>query len=787
MNALRLFSLKRFLRLKPLSFCGIVIGCFLPVCVCAQTARKIAPIPVEAAIRAVTLRRDCPIDLSPDGELIAYTVRDETRRTTETDERYRNFSRSGVSSFAGEGNDVLITDLKTGAVKNLTAGKGTSWTPSWSPDGKTLAFYSDRDGLARIWLWNRVTGQLRKVSNAIARPLFANEKILWTPDGKKLLVKLLPEDKTLEAAAKLLTAHSAEDTKPKSAGATVYLYRSSETAAKNAAPAESDAIHLYNRGVADFAAIEVTTGKIERLAKNIHIRGLRLSPSGERAALLTSRRIAVNPPDNLHDLKIISLKTNKVTVLQTDISGLWSGEFLSWSPDEKFIALNSFSPQKSSRIILVSTARPIAPKVFELPLAARPADESPLWQTDSQIVYFGHLNAVWKLDIKDNKAEKLAEIPERRLLGIVAPFQANTYWSNSDARSLVVKTFSPETLARGFYRLDLQTRAYTPEIENNSNYGGNETLDISQDKKLLVTVIESAASAPQVWATKDSVLNFRQVTRVDQRLDGYATGESRLIEYQTAKGRKLRAALLLPAGYEKGKRYPVVAYVYGGINLSSRANDYGLAGQGVNNMQLLASRGYAVLLPDLPTRGANISADLTEMMMPALDKIIELGIADKDRVGVMGHSFGGYTTISLLSQTNRFRAGVMIGGFGNIFALYGVMRSDGEAFNVDWWEKGPNALGDSPWKARDKYIENSPVYNLDKVKTPLLIVHGAQDVSTPPFLADEIFVGLRRLGADVVYAKYENEGHNPAQWGFANQVDYATRLINWFDKHLKGQ
>lgn len=789
MRVLRFFSSAHLISLLRSSFCAVIFGSlFLTGIVSAQTTRQLAPIPVEAAVRAVSLRADCPIDLSPDGAFVAYTVRDETRRTTEAEERYQQFSRTGVSSFAGEGNDVFVTDLKTSSTKNLTLGKGTSWTGSWSPDGKTLAFYSDRDGLTRVWLWNRVSGKMRRASNAVTRPLFANEKILWTPDGKTLLVKLLPENTTLENAAELLTAQSAEDKRPKSAGATVYLYRSDEATTKTDESVASDAVHLFNRGIADFATIDVATGKIERLAKNIHIRGLRLSPSGETVAIMTSRRVTVNPPDNLHDLILISLKSKKSTILQTDIPGLWTGEFFSWSPDEKYLVFNSFnSSQKTSRLILVETAQAAAPKILDLPVETRPAGQSPLWNAASNKVYFIHLNAIWRADLNKNQTEKLAEIANHRLMSIVAPFQANAFWSDQSERFLLVKTFSPETLMRGFYRVDLETKAIAAETEKSENYGSAETVDASQDKKTLVTALESSAKPLEIWATSASVRDFRQVTRIDERLAGFASGESRLIEYQTTKGRKLRAALLLPAGYEKGKRYPVVAYVYGGINLSSRANDYGVIGHGVNNMQLLASRGYAVLLPDLPARGSNVAADLTEMMMPALDKIIESGIADKDRIGVMGHSFGGYTTLTLLSQTNRFRAGLMIGGFGNIFALYGAMRSDGEAFNVEWWERGPHAMGDTPWKARDKYIENSPFFNLDKVKTPLLIVHGSKDVSTPPFLADEIFVGLRRLNAEVAYAKYENEGHNPAQWGYANQIDYATRMIEWFDKHLKNQ
>lgn len=767
-------------------FAAFWSGLLFAIALCCA-AQKTAPLPVETAVRARTLRKDCPIDLSPDGNFIAYTVRDETRRTTEVDARYRVFGRSGVSSFAGEGNDIFITDLKTGASRNLTQGRGTSWTPSWSPDGKTLAFYSDRDGAARIWLWDRTSGRLRRAGAAIVRPLFANEKIYWMPNGKTLLVKLLPEKSTLEKAAGLLTVRAVEDKEKKVNGATVYVYRGVDIVSESSGLAVGDAVHLFNRGLADLAAIDVTSGKTERLAKNIHLRSFRLSPSGEKIAFLAARRIVLNPPENLHDLSVLTLKSKKIETLQTDIEGLWSGEFISWSPDEKFIAAGSLIPQKTSRLLIFNAAKSNETRTFDLPLETRPANAAPLWNSGSNALYFIHLNALWKISLGENKAEKVVEVSNHRLTEIVAPFGVNEYLATGQANTLYVRTFSAETLMRGIYRIDLQNKTVALEREKNENYGTSETTAVSADRRIFFTLVESAAQPPDIWAADVSFSKLRRITHIEEKLAEYQMGASRLIEYQTAKGQKLRAALLLPADYEKGKRYPLIAYVYGGINLSSRANDYGMIGQGINNMQLFASRGYAVLLPDLPTRSANVSTDLTEMITPALDKAVELGIADKNRIGVMGHSFGGYTTLSLIAGSDRFRAAAMVAGFGNIIGLYGAMRSDGEAFNVEWWEKGPHGFGAAPWKVTDKYLKNSPVFHLDRVKTPLLIVHGAQDVSTPPFLADEVFVGLRRLGTKVVYAKYENEGHNPAQWGYANQLDYGKRVIEWFDEHLKNQ
>lgn len=112
------------------------------------------------------------------------------------------------------------------------------------------------------------------------------------------------------------------------------------------------------------------------------------------------------------------------------------------------------------------------------------------------------------------------------------------------------------------------------------------------------------------------------------------------------------------------------------------------------------------------------------------------------------------------------------------------MDSEGAAFGTSL-ERVFYALGGTPWEYRDRYIENSPVFYLERVETPLLIVQGENDTFVPPFLADEVFVGLRRLGREVEYAKYHNSGHDPEVWSYENQLDLCNRMVSWFDAHLK--
>jgi len=198
---------------------------------------------------------------------------------------------------------------------------------------------------------------------------------------------------------------------------------------------------------------------------------------------------------------------------------------------------------------------------------------------------------------------------------------------------------------------------------------------------------------------------------------------------------------------------------------------------------VLATRGYAVLYPDTPIHPGTIMQDISKTVLPGVNKLIELGIADPDRLGVTGQSLGGYGTLSLIVQTNRFKAALMDAGLGNLTSSYGEMGKDGSSYAIGIWENNSRIQLGTPWTSRDRYIENSPVFYLDRVETPLLITHGSEDFAVAPFLAEEIFVDLRRLGKTVVYVKYEGEGHGLEN--YQNQLDFIERMINWFDKYLK--
>jgi dipeptidyl aminopeptidase/acylaminoacyl peptidase len=177
-------------------------------------------------------------------------------------------------------------------------------------------------------------------------------------------------------------------------------------------------------------------------------------------------------------------------------------------------------------------------------------------------------------------------------------------------------------------------------------------------------------------------------------------------------------------------------------------------------------------------------ADLADAVLGGVDAAVALGVVDPDRLAIMGHSYGGYSSLAVLVQTDRFRAAVSSGGFSNLLSHYTPMREDGSTVGIGWSESGQGRIGGSPWEVRDRYVANSPFFFLDRVTAPVLLLHGGADRTVLAARAEETFVALRRLGKAATLVRYEGEGHHPGSWRAANAADYWERVFDWLGRHL---
>lgn len=282
---------------------------------------------------------------------------------------------------------------------------------------------------------------------------------------------------------------------------------------------------------------------------------------------------------------------------------------------------------------------------------------------------------------------------------------------------------------------------------------------------------------------------------LNRQLDAIAKPQYRTVNYKTSDGQRLPGALLLPYGYTPGRRYPTIVYVYGGslAPAGNWANPYKFISRSLLDPLLLAGHGYAVLIPSLPLesmgKASDPMLDLEKGVQPAIEKVVEMGISDPDRIGVMGHSYGGYTVYGLVTQTNRFKAAVAYAGLTDLLSLYGGLDRRYRFSEFVNPMTGPFLLeaqqlrmGVPPWQDLQRYLRNSPYLHADKVTTPILMIHG--DLDTHPLSdAEQFFVALNRLGKRAKLVRYLGEGHVVESPG--NVIDMWGHIFNWFDQFLQ--
>jgi len=601
----------------------------------AQTPRPQA-LNVRDALGIAVFADRNQLDLSPDGSLVAFALQD-SQRATASGNRGNDFDDRGVPR-GHAGTDVYVADGRSGKTRRLSDGRGSAWGPVWSPDGRYLAFYSDRDGLVRVWLWEPGRDTIGRLSAEIARPYFGFEQVQWSPDGRRLLVKLLPEGVSFAEMDRLLPVRGLPGSTVTTAQRTgvtarVFTYRptTTTTASTGQSPQAPMTVNIdstrsfLNVELADLALIDVPSGRTQRIARRVRAMGYRFAPAGERVAFSTRQ------PDagtgmlvyNRYDLWVVDTAGGPPRMLVPKAI-LEYGLGFSWSPSGEHIAYSGQSVQVV-RAADGAKVRTFAREGVSLEHEYRP----PLWLDDNTIVVAAR-DTLLRLSLTSGAVTAAGTPSERRLIDIVAP--AST--QHLSGRQVTIAASDRRSKRVSFQRVDLQTGKVAVLFESNMALGATDLayhLDMSRDGRVVAFVAETGANPPDVWISDGAFTRPRQLTHLHPEITRLTLGQSRLVEWSGKNGKRIQGALLLPSGYVPGKRYPMVVKVYGGSLLSGRVNRFGLEA-GIDNLQLLASRGYAVLLPDTPLEEGTPMADLAAGVLPGIDSVIASGVADPDRI-----------------------------------------------------------------------------------------------------------------------------------------------------------
>jgi dipeptidyl aminopeptidase/acylaminoacyl peptidase len=267
-----------------------------------------------------------------------------------------------------------------------------------------------------------------------------------------------------------------------------------------------------------------------------------------------------------------------------------------------------------------------------------------------------------------------------------------------------------------------------------------------------------------------------------QQKDYLWTSGVRLVDYTSTRGDKLQAALYLPANYDPAKRYPAIVYIY--EKLSQAANTYPQPGFNGFSIAAYTSNGYAVLEPDIVYKVNDPGVSAVACVVPAVKAAIATGVVDAQRVAIHGHSWGGYQTAFLVTQTDIFRAAIAGAPLTDMIAMYSLIYWNSGGTNQAIFESSQGRFSGGYWENREAYIRNSPVYFAQNVKTPLMILHNDKDGAVDHTQGIEFYNTLRRMGKPVIMLEYKGENHGLRKP--ENMKDYTVRMREFFNHYLKG-
>ena len=349
------------------------------------------------------------------------------------------------------------------------------------------------------------------------------------------------------------------------------------------------------------------------------------------------------------------------------------------------------------------------------------------------------------------------------------------------SRPLYFRAFDEDTKASGYYRDRLDAKA-PPEriIMADMNLG---TPTKARNAEMYVMTKSTYVDFPNLWVGPSIAAANTKITDANPQQKDFVWGTAELITWNSLDGVPRQGILYKPDDFDPTKKYPMITYFY--EELSDGLHSYIAPNGGTSvNITHYVSNGYLMFEPDIHYEAGHPGMSAVKSLIPGVQKLVDRGYVDPKALGLQGHSWGGYQIAYLVTQSQMFAAAEAGAPVSNMTSAYGGIRWESGVNRAMQYESGQSRIGKSIWEGLPLYIENSPLFGLERVTTPLLILHNDMDGAVPWYQGIELYIGMRRLGKEAYLFNYNNELHGIS--GRANQKDWAMRMQQFFDTKLKG-
>lgn len=354
-----------------------------------------------------------------------------------------------------------------------------------------------------------------------------------------------------------------------------------------------------------------------------------------------------------------------------------------------------------------------------------------------------------------------------------------------DNKNLILTGFNEVTKANGIFTLNHKNNKIYPKFSlDNKNFRLSKK---AFKEGTFIFTRQNFNEYPNLWIADNNFKHQKQISDVNPIYKNYKWGTVELFKWRAYDGVELEGLIYKPENFDPNKKYPMITYFYEKRSQSLHNFSTPTPSASIVNMPYLISNGYVAFIPDIVYKDGYPGQSAYNCIVSGVEAVESLGYINHDKIALQGQSWGGYQTAYIVTQTTKFAAAMAGAPVANMTSAYGGIRWKSGLNRAFQYERTQTRIGKTLWEegGLDLYIENSPIFFVDKVETPILIMHNDNDGAVPWYQGIEYFMGLRRLQKPVWLLTYNNEAHNLKK--VKNKMDLSIRMMQFFDHYLKDE
>jgi dipeptidyl aminopeptidase/acylaminoacyl peptidase len=672
-------------------------------------------------------------------------------------------SKDGVNVVyaTGEGVFAMSTADWNGTPLGLVSGKGKYSKFAWDEKQAQLAFLSSDS----VYLWDRKPGAARAL---VTSKVSDRGSLSFSRDGARLFFPTAPEKPAMK-----------KEDGPK-VNYDLWHYKDDHIQPMQKVQAAQDRNRTYRAviHIADAKVVALAGPDLQEIFPNEN--GLLAFANDDRAY-----RVQEDYGDtNINDQYLVNTLTGERKLL-----GKGRRSNYSWSPDGRYgirfdskdwLCLNVATGTEANLTNGLNAA--FFNEDYDSP--GRPGSYAPAtWTKDGKAVLLADRYDIWQVSPDGRLAKNLTDgVGRKRSIQfrVVRTDSEERLDGLDAAKPVLLRGESLESRETGFF-VDTVDGSAEPRqlIWSDKNYSNPVR---AKNADVMMLMAATFREYPDLVVTNSEMKAFTKVTDANPQIAGFLWGTSELMAFRSTDGKQLKAAVYKPEGFDPSKKYPVMVYIY--ERLSQNVNNFAEPRPTNSiNIPIYVSNGYIVITPDIAYREGYPGDSAMACVIPAVQKLIEKGYVDEKRIAIQGHSWGGYQIAYMLTRTNLFRAAEAGAVVVNMFSAYNGIRWGPGRPRQFQYERTQSRIGGTPWQYPMRFIENSPLFRMEQVKTPVLTMHNDADDAVPWYQGIEFYLSLRRLGKEIYLFNYNGEPHNLRIR--ANQMHFSQRMFEFFEHFLK--